>query len=157
MLYRHRNGNESHIQKSQHRLTHVSSDNQIWRVTWANSSDLWQVTFLIDAVVHSLAFVSMDPWNTPSSAGLDIWRLMETWYVQRINLFIISILKSLVIPGIWLDLSSVFYSQFTLFSPLNHIFHKSRHSCSKSHHFCLQIAPFLLYIAPFLFLIQNEM
>ena len=33
ILYRHRNGNESHIQKSQHRLMHVSSDNQIWRVT----------------------------------------------------------------------------------------------------------------------------
>jgi len=86
-------------------------------------------------VLHSLAFVSMNQWNTPSSAGLDIWRLMETWYVQRIKLFIISILKSLVIPAIWLDLSSVIYSQFTLFSPLNHIFYKWRHSCSKSHHF----------------------
>ena len=65
----------------------------------------------------------MNPWNTPSSAGLDVWRLMETWYVQRLKLFIISILKSLVIPEIWFDPSSVFYSQFTLFSPLNHIFH----------------------------------
>ena len=48
--------------------------------------------------------------------------------------FIISILKSLVIPVIWLALSSVIYSRITLFV-LNRLFSKSHHSCSKSHHF----------------------
>ena len=54
----------------------------------------------------------------------------------RIPLFILNILKSLVIPAIWLALSSVVYLQITLFFALNHICSKSRHSCSKSHHFC---------------------
>ena len=49
--------------------------------------------------------------------------------------FIISILKSLVIPGIWLAVSSMIYLRITLFFALNHICSKWRHSCSKSHHF----------------------
>ena len=59
--------------------------------------------------------------------------------------FIISILKSLVIPVIWLALSSVIYSRITLFV-LNHLFSKSHHSCSKSHHFCFKSHQFWLYI-----------
>ena len=55
-------------------------------------------------------------------------------------LFIISILKSLVIPAIWSGLSSVIYA---LLFALNHICSKivsfvgskSHHSCFKSHHF----------------------
>jgi len=39
----------------------------------------------------------------------------------------ISILKSLVIPAIWLALSNVTHSQITVFFALNH-------NCSKSHH-----------------------
>ena len=52
--------------------------------------------------------------------------------------FIISILKLLVIPAIWLALSSVIYSQITLFFAPNHICSKSHHSCSKSRHFCFK-------------------
>ena len=69
--------------------------------------------------------------------------------------FIISILKSLVIPVIWLALSSVIYSRITLFV-LNHLFSKSHHSCSKSHHFCSKSHQFFFYIASFLFRVQNE-
>ena len=58
--------------------------------------------------------------------------------------FIISILKSLVIPVIWFALSSVIYSRITLFV-LNHLFSKLHHSCSKSHHFCFKSHQFLLY------------
>ena len=43
------------------------------------------------------------------------------------KILIISILKSLVIPAVWLVLNSVIYSQITLIFALKHI-------CSKSHH-----------------------
>ena len=70
--------------------------------------------------------------------------------------FIISILKSLVIPVIWLALSSVTYSRITLLIVLNHLFSKSHYSCSKSRHFSFKSHQFLLYIASFLFRVQNE-
>ena len=54
----------------------------------------------------------------------------------QLPLFIIYILKSLVIPAIWLALSRVVFLRITLFFALNHNCSKSRHSCSKSHHFC---------------------
>ena len=44
--------------------------------------------------------------------------------------------ESLVIPAIWLALSSVTYSRIALFFALNHIFSKSHLPCSKWHHFC---------------------
>ena len=55
-------------------------------------------------------------------------------------------MKSLVIPAIWLALSTVIYSRITLFFVLNHLCSKSRHSFStykltscliKSHPFAL--------------------
>ena len=87
----------------------------------------------------------------------DVFLFGENWYWWLLGLegFIISILKSLVIPEIWLALSSVIYSRITLFFALNHICSKSHHSRSKS---CLfLIRPFLLHIASFLFQKQNEM
>lgn len=56
----------------------------------------------------------------------------------RINSFIISILKSLVIPAIWLASSNEINSQITLLFALNHICSRSRRSCSKPHHFCFK-------------------
>ena len=57
--------------------------------------------------------------------------------------FVTSILKSVVFLAISLSLSSVIYSQITLFFALNHTCSKSHHLyceslhfCSKSHHFC---------------------
>ena len=51
------------------------------------------------------------------------------------NIFIISIVKSLVIPAVWLVLNSVIYSQITLLFALKHICSKSHHwSVLKSHH-----------------------
>ena len=46
-----------------------------------------------------------------------------------------SVLKSLVIPTIWLALRSVIYSRITSFFVQNPICSKSRHFCSKPHHF----------------------
>ena len=59
------------------------------------------------------------------------------WIVQ-IYIFIISILKSLMIPAIGLALSNVINSQITLFFAINHICCKWHHSCSKSQHFCFK-------------------
>ena len=58
--------------------------------------------------------------------------------MSQIITIIIYILISLVIPVIWLALSSVIYSRITLFFALNHIYSKSCHSCSKSDHFCFK-------------------
>ena len=54
------------------------------------------------------------------------------------NFIILSILKSLVNPAIWLALSGVIYSQINLFLAPNNICSKSRHSCSKPGHFCFK-------------------
>ena len=57
------------------------------------------------------------------------------------NILIISILKSLVIPAVWLVLNSVIYSQITLTFALKHICSKSHHwSVLKSHHFLNSIS-----------------
>ena len=80
-------------------------------------------------------------------------------------------MKSLVIPAIWLALSTVIYSRITLFFVLNHLCSKSRHSFStcklmscliKSHLFSLYIASFLFWVQKFwgvrafLFLLWGE-
>ena len=64
---------------------------------------------------------------------------------------ILYFLFSLVIPAIRLALSSVIYSEITLYFALNHVCSKWRYLCSKPRR------TFLLYIASFLFRIQNEM
>ena len=77
--------------------------------------------------------------------------LLYVWIIMLLNSalnnniipFIISILKSLVIPTVWLGLSSVIYSRNTSTFALNHICSKiasfvgskSHHSCFKSQHF----------------------
>ena len=58
-------------------------------------------------------------------------QFFSPWFFQVFYNFspsIISIFKSLVIPAIWLALSSVMYSRITSGS-------KSHHFCFKSHHF----------------------
>ena len=82
-------------------------------------------------------------------------RVSETrnWLsINTIFFFIKSILKSLLIPAIWLALSSVIYSQSTaFFFALNHICSKSRHSCSKSHRFFLKSHHFCFRMHQFCF------
>ena len=63
------------------------------------------------------------------------WSASKEMSERAICGLIISILKSLVIPGIWLALSSMIYLRITLYFALNHICSKWRHSCSKSHRF----------------------
>ena len=67
-------------------------------------------------------------------------------------------MKSLVIPIIWLVLTSVIYSRITLqFFAINHICSKWPHSCSKEHHFCFKSHHFCSHIASFLSHRKNEM
>ena len=80
---------------------------------------------------HTISCSLLCPfWNHWWSLQADwlsaVWFIHESLYFL---LFIMSILKSLVIPSIWLALSSVIYSRITLFLALNHI-------CSKSRQFC---------------------
>ena len=79
-------------------------------------------------------------------------------------------MKSLVIPAIWLALSTVIYSRITLFFVLNHLCSKSRHSFStckltscliKSHLFALYCIISVLGtkiwgVKAFLFLLWGE-
>ena len=53
-----------------------------------------------------------------------------------IGSFITSILKSLVIPTIWLTLSSGIYSRIALYFSVYLLCPKSHHFCFKLHHFC---------------------
>ena len=59
-----------------------------------------------------------------------------SYHSYLIRSFITSILKLLVIPAIWLALSSVIYSRIALFFALYHICSKSNHFCFKLYHFC---------------------
>ena len=79
----------------------------------------------------------------------------------------ISILKSLVIPAIRLALSSVIYSQITLFFVLNHLCSKLHHSFLNWCHFWLNRTIFAVYciisvlgtqwdVKAFLFLLFNK-
>ena len=66
---------------------------------------------------------------------------------MQIYIFIISILKSLAIPAIWLALSNVINLQIKLFFAVNRIIHVLKRFisflnrtifCSTSHHFCFE-------------------
>ena len=73
---------------------------------------------------HTISCSLLYPfWNHWWSLQAD-W-LSAVWFIHEslhFLLFIMSILKSLVIPSIWLALSSVIYSRITLFLALNHMF-----------------------------------
>ena len=84
-------------------------------------------SFTSHTISCSLLYPFWNHWWSLQADWLSaVWFIHESLYFL---LFIMSILKSLVIPSIWLALSSVIYSWITPFLALNHI-------CSKSRQFC---------------------